>query len=175
MYAETLTLGHRLVQTVVQMKTRPRVHHILLLSLAILLGSCSTVPEKSVVAPAAEEPIDMQIRPQRSTSRAALSLLEKARAAAREGRLDAAESYLERAIRIEPRNAVLWHYMAKLRLYQGQLDEAAGLAARSNSLDPDHDRKLQADNWRIIAHARYQKGDRKGARQAQQKVDDISR
>ncbi len=61
--------------------------------------------------------------------------------------------------------------MAKLRLHQGRLNQAAGLAAKSNSLDREQNRQLQADNWRIIAHARYRNGDIAGARAAQQHVD----
>ena len=84
-----------------------------------------------------------------------------------------AEARLERALRIEPRNAALWYYMAKLRLHQGQYSQAAGLAAKSNSLDKG-DRILQADNWRIIAHARYQNGDIAGAQRAQQKAAELA-
>ena len=142
--------------------------------LATLLSACQFQPVQS--DPGFEvEPGESgkQIRPSSETSKAALSLLAKARTAAKEGQLDVAESQLERALRIEPRNAVLWHYMAKLRLYQGRLDQAAGLAAKSNSLDrADHD--LQANNWRIIAHARHQQGDLSGAKAAQQRVDDLS-
>ena len=119
-------------------------------------------------------PDQPQIRPAPETSKAALALLDKARAAAEEGDLTVAEAQLERALRIEPQNAVLWHYMAKLRLHQGQLSQAAGLAAKSNSLDRGN-AQLQADNWRIIAHARYQKGDKAGSREAQQRADELLR
>ena len=98
--------------------------------------------------------------------------MAKARQAANEGQLSVAEAQLERALRIEPQNAVLWHYMAKLRLHQGQLSQAAGLAAKSNSLDQE-DLQLQADNWRIIAHARYQKGDKSGAQEAQHRAEKL--
>lgn len=138
----------------------------------LLLAGCSIAPsqpEGFEVEPAAED--KPQIRPAPETSKAALALLDKARAAAQEGDLPVAEAQLERALRIEPQNAVLWHYMAKLRLHQGQLSQAAGLAAKSNSLDRGN-AQLQADNWRIIAHARYQKGDKTGAREAQQRAEE---
>ena len=139
----------------------------------IWLAACSVAPKQPEgfeVEPAtADQP---QIRPAPQTSKAALALLSKARVAAQEGNLTVAEAQLERALRIEPQNAVLWHYMAKLRLHQGQLSQAAGLAAKSNSLDRDNV-QLQADNWRIIAHARYQKGDKAGAQEAQQRADEL--
>ena len=145
------------------------------LLLAVLLTACtSTSKQPEGFEVETETPSGVQIRPTPDTSKAALALLSKARSAAKAGKLDVAESQLERALRIEPRNAVLWHYMAKLRLYQGRLEQAAGLAAKSNSLDKG-DRQLRADNWRIIAHARYQKGDKAGADAAQQQVDKLTR
>ena len=112
----------------------------------------------------------IEVRPSESSSAAVLSLLKKARAAAKTGQLEVAEAQLERALRIEPRNASLWHYMAKLRLKQGQLEQAAELAARSNNLQRDN-QVLQADNWRIIAHAHNQQGNIEAARKAQSHVD----
>jgi len=133
------------------------------------ISACSFTPKQ--VEPEKEEETGLiQVRPSDSSSQAVLSLLQKARVAAKAGQLEVAEAQLERALRIEPRNASLWHYMAKLRLNQGRLDQAAGLAAKSNSLEHD-DRILQADNWRIIAHARYQQGNTNAAREAQTRAD----
>ena len=142
----------------------------------LFLVACSVAPPQPDdqqgfdLEPVAED--QPQIRPSPQTSKAALALLAKARQAANEGQLSVAEAQLERALRIEPQNAVLWHYMAKLRLHQGQISQAAGLAAKSNSLDQG-DPQLQADNWRIIAHARYQKGDKAGAQDAQRRAEQL--
>jgi tetratricopeptide (TPR) repeat protein len=144
-----------------------------LLAIAMLSG-CATSPKQPEgfdIEPAKTE--QPRVLPDTGTSKAALRLLSQAQQAAQAGQLDVAEARLERALRIEPRNAVLWYYMAKLRLHQGQYSQAAGLAAKSNSLDKG-DRMLQADNWRIIAHARYQTGDVKGAQHAQQKAAELS-
>ena len=151
--------------------------HRKLVGLALLLlAGCTVSPQQ----PDGQQGFDLepgagdqpQIQPSPQTSKAALALLTKARQAANEGQLSVAEAQLERALRIEPQNAVLWHYMAKLRLHQGQLSQAAGLAAKSNSLDQG-DLQLQADNWRIIAHARYQKGDKSGAQEAQRRAEKL--
>jgi Tfp pilus assembly protein PilF len=150
-----------------------RKYWILVCAGLVVLTGCSvapTQPEGFEVEPAA--PDQTQIRPAPETSKAALALLDKARSAAQEGNLTVAEAQLERALRIEPQNAVLWHYMAKLRLHQGQLSQAAGLAAKSNSLDRGN-LQLQADNWRIIAQARYQNGDKVGAQQAQRRAEEL--
>lgn len=136
------------------------------------LAACSAGPKRDVGFEVGEGQATEQILPDSRTSKTVLALLDNARSAAKAGQLHTAESQLERALRIEPRNAVLWHYMAKLRLHQDRITEAAGLAAKSNSL-AGHDRKLQADNWRIIAHARHQQGDVTGAQHAQQKVEQL--
>ncbi|MDR9435258.1 MAG: tetratricopeptide repeat protein [Thiohalophilus sp.] len=141
--------------------------------LIVLLGACASAPDSGSGLEVGEQPAT-QVRPATGTSRPVLALLEQANQAARQGELAVAEARLERALRIEPRNAVLWYYMAKLRLHQGRLEEAAGLAAKSNSLDRRDNRRLQADNWRIIAHARHQSGDESGARDAEQRARALS-
>lgn len=110
------------------------------------------------------------ITPGMQTSPAVLKLLEQARGATLSGDLPRAEALLERSIRIESGNPVLWHYLAKIRLQQDRVNEAAGLAQKSNALAKG-DKSLQADNWRIIAHARNRNGDIAGAREAQDHVD----
>lgn len=137
---------------------------------ALFISACSVTVKQAAQV---REPGVIQVRPADSSSPAVLSLLRKARSAAMAGRLGVAEGQLERALRIEPRNASLWHYLATLRLKQGRLAQAAGLAAKSNSLE-HKDRVLQADNWRIIAHARYQQGKIKAAREAQAQVDALT-
>jgi len=81
----------------------------------------------------------------------------------------AAASSLERALRIEPRNPAIWHKLAKIRLVQGELRQAAALAAKSNSL-AGQDQQLQGQNWQIIAEARRKQGDEEGARKAEERA-----
>jgi tetratricopeptide (TPR) repeat protein len=80
-----------------------------------------------------------------------------------------AASLLERALRIEPRNARIWYRLARVRMAQGQYRQAASLAAKSNSL-ASHDAPMQASNWRLIAEARDKLGQRDMAREAMQKA-----
>lgn len=142
--------------------------------LAVSLAACSSSPDRESGFEVDETATKTdQILPDSRTSKTVLTLLDNARSAAKAGQLHTAESQLERALRIEPRNAVLWHYMAKLRLHQNRINEATGLAAKSNSL-AGKNRKLLADNWRIIAHARHQLGDQSGALQAQEKIEQLS-
>lgn len=141
------------------------------LLIAVLLVSCAIPTPPPAIEVPGEDP-DKTVLPPATTSPAVVNLLNQAREATRAGDLQRAEVLLERTVRIEPRNAALWHYLAKLRLHQARLQDAIGLAAKSNSL-AGGDSKLKADNWRIIAHARQQTGDVRGARDAQARADSL--
>jgi tetratricopeptide (TPR) repeat protein len=83
-----------------------------------------------------------------------------------------AAGLLERALRIEPRNAQIWHRLASVRMTQGQYRQAAALAAKSNSL-ASHDFPMQARNWRLIADARERLGQHSAAQEALQKAKEF--
>ncbi|MBI3777956.1 MAG: tetratricopeptide repeat protein [Gammaproteobacteria bacterium] len=100
-----------------------------------------------------------------SDNSAVTALVSTARTELANGKLDAAAGSFERALRIEPRNPVLWQELAKLRLQQGQYQQAEGLAARSNGWAGDN-KSLRAENWRIIGQARLKRGDYPGAQSA---------
>ncbi len=78
----------------------------------------------------------------------------------------------ERALRLEPRNGVLWHRLASVRLKQGKPQLAAQMAAKSNSFAGKDDR-LRLWNWRLIAQAREQLGDHQGAKEARQRAAEL--
>ena len=110
-----------------------------------------------------------------------MALLKKARQASKNGALNTAESYLERALRIEPQNPTLWLYMAKLRLYAAKSKEAINLAKKALALS-SHGRfdgkisreSLRADCWRVIAHANQKMGNFKKAQIASEKAKSLS-
>jgi len=104
---------------------------------------------------------------------AVVSLLNTASAQSRAGDHARAAATLERAIAIEPNNAWLWHRLAGARLAEGRLDQAASLAAKSNSL-ATADRSLQADNWRLIAEVRRRQGDTVAAAAAEAQAARLS-
>jgi len=140
----------------------------------LLMSGCTTqrgTHSTGVVLPG-EDPKTI-VLPSKNTSRAVISLVEKAREATQQGDYPRAEVLLERTVRIEPRNASLWHYLAKLGLHQARYKEAIGFAKKSSHLARSNP-KLKADNWRIIAHARLQVGDVAGAHQAQDRANQIS-
>lgn len=84
----------------------------------------------------------------------------------------AAAASLERALRLEPRNAALWYLLAKVRLEEGNAQLAAQLAAKSNSF-ARKDTMMQAKNWRLMAVARKRVGDHQGARDAERRAAEL--
>ena len=130
---------------------------VLLLITALYLGGCAVSPTEAPPAPP-------------SDNTAVMDLLNQAKNQSDAGRLEEAGANLERALRIEPRNPVLWHELARVRLFQGQYRQAENMAAKSSTLAGTH-RSLQAQNWRIIGEARSRRGDLQGAREAFKKAE----
>lgn len=85
------------------------------------------------------------------------------------GKYPDAAAALERAIRIQPKNAELWHVLADVRLKQQQPGLAEDLAKKSNLLAKSN-AELIRSNWRLIAESRRQKGDMAGAADAMDKA-----
>lgn len=102
-------------------------------------------------------------------SSAVISLLKSAQLLESAGDLTAAVGTIERALRIEPRNAHLWNRLAHLRFSQGRISPAADLALKSMAL-AGGDIVLKRDNWQLIARARRRAGDVAGARVAERKA-----
>ncbi|MFK5914890.1 MAG: tetratricopeptide repeat protein [Woeseiaceae bacterium] len=122
-----------------------------------------------------------EVRPGPKTAKAVLALLAKARHASQQGSLEKAQSYLERAIRIEPKNAMLWLYMSKLRLYSNKTREAVNLAKKALALSAHNlgrsareQSLLKEDCWRVMAHAYQKMGKNTKAQQAQAKANELS-
>jgi tetratricopeptide (TPR) repeat protein len=103
-------------------------------------------------------------------SPAVVALFDGARADSAAGRLPNAAASLERALRIEPRNARLWQELARVRLAQGDYAQAESVARRSSSW-AGGDAALRAENWRLIAQAREARGDGAGAKAALEAAD----
>lgn len=101
---------------------------------------------------------------------AVVSLVEQANGAAQQDRYQTATAVLERALRIEPRNAFVWARLAEMHLKAGDLQQAAATADRANSLARGNP-YLEVRNWRTIAEARRAQGDHAGAQAASQKAE----
>ena len=160
---------------------------IALAALCAALAACSVAPSGDSRPPVEErgtasgeisrpleKPVEPETPPSRASSHPAVaSLVARADDQMQAGDLSAAAASLERALRIDARNAELWSQLAALRLEQGDFWQAAGLAAKSNSLASD-DLALQAHNWRLIARARRGEDDLVGAREAEDIADSLA-
>ena len=102
----------------------------------------------------------------REGNQAVVALLDSADKYVRSNQLDKAGAALERALRIEPRNAGIWHDLAQIRLHQGEYQQAESLASKSNNL-ASNNRALQGRNWKLIAVARKATGNTAGAEEAE--------
>lgn len=114
----------------------------------------STPPSAAVSAsPTVTPPVVISEAPARSNNAAVLAMLQQAERQSQTHKLGVAVATLERALRLEPRNPLIWHRLAVVRLRQGRLAQAADLAAKSNALLGESD-PLRAQNGAIIARAR---------------------
>ena len=91
-----------------------------------------------------------------STSRTVLALLDQATKQEQMGSPEKAAATLERALRIEPKNARLWHRLAVIRYEQGQYSLAESLAAKSSTL-AQGDWHLKEKNAELIQQVRQRR------------------
>lgn len=128
------------------------LRQIIPLLLVLILAGCAVVQPTRPRAVASSNP-------------AVVALIDKAHRQSAAGELELAGASLERALRIEPRNALLWQELARVRLDLGFYRQAESLAAKSNGFAVGN-RNLLAENWRIIGQARSGLGDFRGAQNA---------
>jgi len=112
---------------------------------AVVDGRVLQLPEERNIAsyslPEAE-PVSSVVR----------DLMRKARTQSDAGDFDSAANSLERALRIEPRNAQIWSRLAGVRYSQESWKKAIQLAAKSNTL-AGQNRTLRRENWYLMSNA----------------------
>ncbi len=84
----------------------------------------------------------------------------------------AAAAGLERALRLDAKNALLWHRLGQIRLRQKNWQQSLNLAKKSNSLAAG-DYALQIENWKLIYLANSGAGNHAGARLAAERVRNL--
>ena len=97
-------------------------------------------------------------------------LMSSARSQSQQGNLDGAAGSLERALRIEPRNAILWARLAEVRYSQEAWRKAIQLAAKSNTL-ANENQDLRRRNWYLMANAYQVLGDETSAQKFRSKLN----
>ena len=86
------------------------------------------------------------------------------------GDIEAATTTIERAIRIEPRNATLYYKLAVLKLKQSKPRLAEDLAKKAVLL-ATNDPQLKKHSWLLVARAREIQGDIRGGKEARTNAD----
>jgi tetratricopeptide (TPR) repeat protein len=130
-------------------------------ALALLVGALSVLGADPVAAvERLSDEVRIAGRPLALSGRgneAVLALLAEAERELAAGQPEQAVVTLERALRIEPRNPTIWHYLGLARLDTGDYAQAETMASRSHSLAPG-DRALRARNARLVTTAREASG-----------------
>jgi Flp pilus assembly protein TadD len=124
-------------------------HGLLLLSLLIplSLAGCAGGPPSAATEEAAA------MGQTQDAGRAVTILLAQASTQETQAQWERAAALLERALRIEPRNARLWYRLARVRWQQGRFGMAENLARKSLALIRD-DEELKQQNAQLIEAAR---------------------
>lgn len=135
-------------------------------TLDALEPSAPTPPPPSELTPF--QPIEATVR----LSPVVTALVSAANQNSNAGDLDSAATSIERAIRIEPRNATLFYKLALLRLKQSKPNLAEDLAKKSALLAAT-DTTLKKHCWLLIAHAREIQQDFSGAKAARAKANNF--
>lgn len=142
---------------------KSRIRRYLLVSITMVAAGCSNIPLQTS-RPAQPQPVQTQpaqpptqppVQPVQPAQRSAVSvqLLAQADTLQQSGDLSGAIAQIERAVRIEPRNAYAWHRLATLQLAAGDLNRAEQFARRSNQYAAG-DRELIEANQKVMDEVR---------------------
>lgn len=149
---------------------------LLVLLVPLMLAACATqqpepIKEKEidsrVRAPASEDSAGVQVYSLQNP--AVKELTTQAHDAERAGNLDQAGSYIERALRIEPRDPQLLQHMAEIKLQKADYQQALSFAEKSYEIGPRVG-EICSRNWRTISVAREHLDDRAGAHEAEKRA-----
>ncbi|HZF27146.1 MAG TPA: hypothetical protein VEZ88_12855 [Steroidobacteraceae bacterium] len=104
---------------------------------------------------------------------AARSLVDQAHAQSAAGNFPVAAGSIERALRIEPNNPLLWIELGQVRLAESNYEQGENLGRKALSLATG-DPKTQSSAWRLIAYALQGRGRGPEAREAQARADELA-
>lgn len=152
---------------------------------ALLLGGCAaTAPpagpaptpgpearpseQDQAPEPPAAEPEPPRPPPPARTEAPTLALLRQSERSADGGDLESAIAYVERAIRLDSRDAELWLRLAELQLAADRPATAEQLAQKGIALAGDAS-ETRRRGWLLVADAREAQGDHEGAREIRQR------
>jgi tetratricopeptide (TPR) repeat protein len=161
-------------------------HNIYLLTMILCLSACAEQTTKSVELIPVEErnvPVEkaqatiVEAKVKANKNRKVINkkkesviiaLLDDAKRLSNKGQSEKAAATIERALRVEPKNALLWHRLAAVRMQQQKWQQAIAMARKSNALAANNS-QLKSDNWAVIAAAYDRLGNKKKANEARNK------
>ena len=142
--------------------------------------SIPTVPPPGAeTEPVIEAPAPSQLPKERpkvapaTLSPASRALVTQAQTQRKKGDLPGATVSLERALRIEPRNALLWIEMGRLRMDQRNFPQAEAMGRKAVSMAIG-DERTQSQAWLLVADALRALGRNVEAQEAMEKSKELS-
>lgn len=127
-------------------------------------------PEDAIDAPApVQVPKERPRTPPATLSPASRALVSQAQAQRKKGDLPGATVSLERALRIEPNNPLLWIEMGRLRMDQRNFPQAESMGRKALSMAVGDDR-TQAAAWQLIGDSYKARGKNPQAQAAYEKA-----
>jgi Flp pilus assembly protein TadD len=136
----------------------------------------STLPTEPVIqGPAPSIPVPRE-RPKvapATLSPASKALVSQAQAQRKKGDLPGAAGSLDRALRIEPNNPLLWIEMGRLRMDQRNYAQAESMGRKALSMAVG-DNRTQAAAWQLVADSLRARGKNPQAEEAAQKAQELS-
>jgi hypothetical protein len=145
----------------------------------------TSVPEVTPSTPGAEGPAGEAVPPPASLPRerpktapatlspASKSLVGQAQAQRKKGDLPGATVSLERALRIEPNNPLLWIEMGRLRMDQRNFPQAEAMGRKALSMSVG-DNRTQSQAWLLISDSMKARGRNPQAQEALAKSRELS-
>lgn len=136
----------------------------------------STMPVEPVIqGPAPSIPVPRE-RPKAATatlSPASRALVTQAQTQRRKGDLPGAAGSLDRALRIEPNNPLLWIELGRLRMDQRNFPQAEAMGRKALSMSVG-DSQTQSAAWQLIADSLRARGKNPQAQEALEKSQELS-
>jgi len=134
------------------------------------------IPPGELLPPGQPVPPEQPSRPSQRQFRlgaAATALVTQAHVQATGGNYGLAAATLERALRIEPDNPLLWIELGQVRLGEGNLSQADGMGRKAAALATG-DPQAQAAAWRLIAESLRQRGRNEEATDAFRRAETLA-
>lgn len=170
-------------------------NHLLLLTASALLAACAVPSPYERPAPPPEQPSEtppVETQPGEPPSTveeplplpppvreptlgaASRALVTQAQTQMATKNYPVAASSIERALRIEPSNPLLWIELGKIRLAEGNYVQAENMGRKAASMSVNAPR-AQSSAWRLIADSYRARGKNIEAQEAQARADSLTR